>query len=70
MRAMTGMLPRLHAKAGGCARDDGTYRTIVPSYAVAYLARAVTPGAYILPAAQVEDMYAPTVPRARASAKL
>jgi len=29
------------------------------SFAVAYLVRAVTPGTYRLPAAQVEDMYQP-----------
>ncbi|NDC60257.1 MAG: hypothetical protein EBZ50_15810 [Alphaproteobacteria bacterium] len=31
------------------------------SFTFAYVARAVTPGAYILPAAQIEDMYRPGV---------
>jgi len=47
---------------------SGTTRTtpqgivhIVPNYAVAYLARAVTPGHFVRPAATVEDMYAPGI---------
>lgn len=31
------------------------------SFAVAYVARAVTPGDYFLPAAEARDMYRPTV---------
>ena len=31
------------------------------SYHVAYIARAVTPGSFALPAAQVSDMYAPRI---------
>jgi hypothetical protein len=34
---------------------------IIPDYALAYIARAVTPGTFVLPAATVEDMYAPGV---------
>ncbi|MFZ1990489.1 MAG: hypothetical protein WAW96_12045, partial [Alphaproteobacteria bacterium] len=34
---------------------------IIPDYAVAYIARAVTPGTFVLPAATIEDMYAPGV---------
>ncbi len=34
---------------------------IIPDYAVAYIARAVTPGSFVLPAATIEDMYAPGV---------
>jgi hypothetical protein len=34
---------------------------IVPNYALAYVARAVTPGQFVLPAATVEDMYAPQI---------
>jgi hypothetical protein len=30
-------------------------------FRVAYVARAVTPGAFTLPAAQIEDMYRPGV---------
>ncbi len=52
---------------------SGTTRTtpqgvvhIIPTYTVAYLARAVTPGHFVLPAATVEDMYAPGV-KARTS---
>lgn len=41
-------------------REDGTFR-------VAYLARAVTPGSYALPAVEVEDMYKPEY-RARGEA--
>jgi uncharacterized protein YfaS (alpha-2-macroglobulin family) len=37
---------------------------IKPDYHVAYIVRAVTPGHYVLPGAQVEDMYHPDV-RAR-----
>jgi hypothetical protein len=36
----------------------------IPSFRVAYIARAVTPGRYAMPAASVEDMYNPEV-RAR-----
>jgi uncharacterized protein YfaS (alpha-2-macroglobulin family) len=32
-----------------------------PQFRVAYLARAITPGSYVLPGAQVEDMYAPAL---------
>jgi hypothetical protein len=38
--------------------------SVPPSYALAYLARAVTPGGFVQPAATIEDMYAPGV-RAR-----
>src|SRR5690606_38190198 len=31
------------------------------SFALAYLARAVTPGSFVLPPALVEDMYAPEI---------
>ncbi|HVP85774.1 MAG TPA: alpha-2-macroglobulin [Rhizomicrobium sp.] len=37
-----------------------------PDFRVAYIARAITPGRFVLPAAVVEDMYAPAV-RARTS---
>jgi uncharacterized protein YfaS (alpha-2-macroglobulin family) len=32
-----------------------------PVFRLAYLARAVTPGSYLLPGSQVEDMYAPSL---------
>lgn len=32
-----------------------------PAFRLAYLARAVTPGSYVLPGSQVEDMYAPAL---------
>src|SRR5262249_27460236 len=38
--------------------------SVKPAYHVAYVVRAVTPGKYVLPGAQVEDMYHPDV-RAR-----
>ncbi|HLJ19962.1 MAG TPA: hypothetical protein VKU84_07180, partial [Stellaceae bacterium] len=31
------------------------------SFSLAYIARAITPGTYVLPAAAVEDMYRPSV---------
>ncbi len=34
------------------------------TYALAYIVRAITPGTYVLPAAELEDMYRPSV-RAR-----
>ncbi len=36
-------------------------KIVRPGFAVAYVVRAVTPGTYTLPAARVEDMYAPRV---------
>ncbi len=32
-----------------------------PDFRIAYIARAVTPGSFVLPAAMAEDMYAPKV---------
>jgi uncharacterized protein YfaS (alpha-2-macroglobulin family) len=32
-----------------------------PTFRIAYIARAVTTGTFVLPAAAVEDMYAPTI---------
>lgn len=32
-----------------------------PTFSLAYIVRAITPGTYILPAAEVEDMYRPSV---------
>ena len=45
------------------ARDDRFVASaeLRSSYRYAYMARAVTPGRYTLPAAQVEDMYRPGV---------
>ena len=40
--------------------DDGTRKPDAAAFRVAYVVRAVTPGAYVLPAATVEDMYRPT----------
>ncbi len=34
---------------------------IIPNYAVAYIARAISPGQFVNPASTVEDMYAPGV---------
>jgi alpha-2-macroglobulin len=49
--------------------DGGWYwgeddRESEPSFALAYIVRAITPGTYVLPAAAIEDMYRPSV-RAR-----
>ena len=41
-----------------------------PTYHVAYIARAVTPGSYVVPAAVTEDMYRPNVIARTASAKM
>ncbi len=32
-----------------------------PTYRLAYIARAVTPGRFVLPAAEIEDMYTPGI---------
>lgn len=47
---------------GSSYRDPET--SVKPEFAVAYIARAITPGTYIVPAVTAEDMYAPEV-RAR-----
>jgi len=48
--------------AGSTRRaPDGHRVQVIPSYALAYIARAVTPGHFVLPAATIEDMYAPGV---------
>lgn len=39
----------------------GETARVVPDYAVAYVARVVSPGTYVRPAATIEDMYAPGV---------
>ena len=46
------------------ARDDRYLAAIdlsaaSPSFKLAYLVRAITPGSYELPGAQIEDMYKP-----------
>lgn len=41
-----------------------------PEFRLAYLARAVTPGSYVLPGAQVEDMYAPALVARTATGRL
>jgi uncharacterized protein YfaS (alpha-2-macroglobulin family) len=40
---------------------DSEGRPIEPPFAVAYVARAITPGTFVLPPAYVEDMYQPRV---------
>jgi uncharacterized protein YfaS (alpha-2-macroglobulin family) len=57
-------LPPLSQTAFEAARDDRYLAAIdLPEgdgrFVVAYLARAVTPGHYVVPAAMVEDMYKP-----------
>jgi uncharacterized protein YfaS (alpha-2-macroglobulin family) len=55
------------------ARDDRFVAALDLSGAprtVAYIARAVTPGSYVLPGAQVEDMYRPGVVGRSATARL
>ena len=37
------------------------HKVAQPNFRVAYIARAVTPGSFVLPAAMAEDMYAPAV---------
>ena len=46
---------------------EGKRAKLKPTYHVAYVVRAVTPGSYVVPGAQVEDMYRPQM-RARGSA--
>jgi hypothetical protein len=43
---------------------EGRRASVKPPFSVAYVARAVTPGAFVLPAATVEAMYTPSI-RAR-----
>ncbi len=40
---------------------DSEGRVIRPSFAVAYVARAITPGTFVQPPAYAEDMYAPRI---------
>lgn len=42
-------------------QPDSNGNPILPPFAVGYIARAVTPGTYVLPPAYVEDMYRPEV---------
>ncbi len=46
---------------GWPGRFDAQYMQAKPQFRVAYIARAVTQGRFVLPAAIVEDMYAPAV---------
>lgn len=73
--SLYGFLPLLTAPSIMEARDDrfvaaftigDRYRSTnaqvyAPSFALAYLVRAVTPGSFVLPAVYAEDMYAPDV---------
>mgnify|MGYP000996617198 FL=1 len=70
-------LPELAAATSVVARDDrfvstftigSTWRSsdpntnqVRPVFTVAYVVRAITPGNFTVPAAQVEDMYAPQI---------
>jgi len=45
---------------------EGKRKAFNPPFSVAYIVRAVTPGTFVLPAAQVEAMYSPDI-RARTS---
>lgn len=40
---------------------EGKRALINPAYTVAYIARAVTPGRFVLPGAHIEDMYRPAI---------
>ncbi len=42
-------------------RDDEEQKVVRPTFALAYIVRAVTPGDFALPAVRVEDMYAPRI---------
>ena len=52
---------RLQHRLGSTAPSDTKKPEPQPAFRIAYIARAVTTGTFVMPAGVVEDMYAPAI---------